>query len=400
MPLGYSQLVNYSGASATTITGFVRNTGDTITGKYIINDGDINGAEIDLVGGSPIVYLQGDSPVVRVLNSDLNVKTNIYGSQIIFDNNSTGGAASSLVLNPTLSTTGSSILNIRKLTGNTSGDIVIVGDISGQQGKLIRVNNVGNGFDLVIFSGTGSVGATSTQEGWLIVGSGATRVSSAGTGTINVISSITNNTLVYRTLSAGSQVNITESNGTITFAGNPSEGVLFNSLGNVSVNTSTVETSIIFSSVQGSTTLRASTATTLPQQTAGRRYRFTANGTMQSAAAAGNLIARMKLGSVLLASSTTAVHNSIPANTNLFIEATFTVRTAGASGTVQARGIMHNTHTNFVANGSNSAPIGPVTTTSFNTQTDKVFDFTLQWGTSNVSNAFVINEATLEYLDI
>ena len=379
---------------------YIYNTGDTITGTYTINDGLVDGSKIEMYGVAPIMYLEGDSPVVRLLSTDTDTKSQLYSSQLIFDNNGVGSLNSAVVISPLLTTTGTSSITLRKLTGNTGGEFVVVPSITGQEGKLVRVNNNATGFNFASFSGSGSVSVSSSVDGYTIVGSGATRVSSAGTGTINVISSITNNTLVYRTIAAGTGVNVTESNGTITIAGNPSQGTLFNSLGNTFANTTTVETSVIFSSVRGGTTLSASTATISPQQTGGRRYRFTANGTIQSAASAGNLIARMKLGSVLLASSTTAVHNSIPANTNFFIEATFTVRQAGASGTVQARGIMHNTHTNFVANGSNSAPIGPVTTTSFNTTTDKVFDFTLQWGTSNASNAWVINEATLEYLDI
>lgn len=176
-------------------------------------------------------------------------------------------------------------------------------------------------------------------------------------------------------------------------------GVIFNNLSNITSGNTTTEFSIINTTVRGTTSLSASTATTYPQQTTGRRYRFTANGTIQSHSSAGNLIARMKLGSVLLASSTTSMHNSIPANTTFYIEASFTIRTEGSSGTVQSRGIMHITHTNFVGSGSNSAPINPVTT-SIDTRTAKTFDFTLQFGTANASNTITINEATLEYLDI
>jgi hypothetical protein len=381
-------------------SGFVQNTGDTISGLYTINDGAVDGARIDMVGTAPLVYLEGDAPTVRLLGTDVISKLNLYSNQIVFDNNGAGASSSSIVISPLLTTTGSSIISLRKLTGNTSGEFVIVPNITGNEGRLVRVNNNATGFNLASFSGLGSVSVSTSTDGYTIVGSGATRVQSAGTGTINIISSITNNTLVYRTLTQGTGVVLTQTNGDITIAANPSQGTLFNSLGNTFANTSTAETSVIFSSVRGGTTLSASTATTLPQQTTGRRYRFTANGTLQSAASAGNLIARMKIGSVLLASSTTAVHNSIPANTNFFIECTFTVRTEGAAASIQSRGIMHTTHTNFVSNGSNSAPISPATTSSIDTRTAKLFDFTLQWGTSNASNAWVINEATLEYLDI
>jgi len=382
------------------LSGFVQNTGDTITGLYTINDGAVDGARIDMVGVAPIIYLEGDSPVVRLVGTDVVGKSQLTFNSLNFDNNDVGSLNSQISIQPSLLTTGTSTLTIIKLSGNTSGYIPTVEDISTRPNEFIKVNNAANGFTFGVLSGTGSVAVTSSAAGYTIVGSGATKVQSTGTGTINIISSITNNTLVYRTISAGSQMNITQTNGDIIIAANPSEGVLFNSLGNQSVSNSTTETSVIFSSVQGTTTLKASTATTAPQQTAGRRYRFTANGTLQSAASAGNLIAKMKIGSVLLASSTTAMHNSIPASTTLFIDCTFTVRTAGASSNIQSRGIMHLTHTNFVSNGSNSAPIATATATAIDTRTDKVFDFTLQFGTANASNTFTISEATLEYLDI
>jgi len=179
----------------------------------------------------------------------------------------------------------------------------------------------------------------------------------------------------------------------------PSEGILFNTTANLTSGNTTAEFSIISSSIRGSAILSASTATTLPQQTAGRRYRFTANGTIQTHSTAGNLTSRIKLGSVLIASAVTSLHNSIPANTTIFIDSTFTIRTAGSGGTVASRGIIHSTHTNLIANGSNSAPITPATT-SIDTRTAKLFDFTFQFGTLNASNTITINEATLEYLDI
>jgi hypothetical protein len=46
------------------------------------------------------------------------------------------------------------------------------------------------------------------------------------------------------------------------------------------------------------------------------------------------------------------------------------------------------------------ANVATATATAIDTRTDKVFDFTLQFGTANASNAWVISEATLEYLDI
>jgi hypothetical protein len=49
-------------------------------------------------------------------------------------------------------------------------------------------------------------------------GGGITGLTSAGTGNIQILSSITNNRLVYKTISAGTGVAITESNGTLIFS--------------------------------------------------------------------------------------------------------------------------------------------------------------------------------------
>ena len=53
---------------------------------------------------------------------------------------------------------------------------------------------------------------------------GITDIQSAGTGNFSVISSVTNNKLVYRTISAGTGMNITESNGTLLFVSTATGG--------------------------------------------------------------------------------------------------------------------------------------------------------------------------------
>jgi hypothetical protein len=382
--------------------GFIKNTGDTITGLYTINDGPVDGARINMVGTAPIIYLEGTSPVVRLVGTDVIGKSELTFNSLNFDNNGALGGTSSLVITPQLTTTGTSILNILKLTGNTSGYIPTVPNISTNPNSFIKVNNAANGFEYGVLSGTGTVGVSTYTGGWLISGA-AMRQVAVGSTSIQVISSITNNVLTHRTLSAGTGIGITQVGGDITIAANPTEGVLFNIIAQTTVGATTGETSVIpnAAGLRGSATLNASTATTAPQQTLGRRYRFTANGIIQSAAAAGNLITKMKLGSILLASSTTVVHNSIPANTLLFIDATFTVYATGStSGIISSKGIMHCTHANFVSNGSNSGPINTASSTGLNTISAKTFDFTFQWGTSNANNTLTIQEASLEYLDI
>jgi hypothetical protein len=65
------------------------------------------------------------------------------------------------------------------------------------------------GYLIINSTGSGGTGSTSFT--------GITDIISAGTGNFSVISSVTNNKLVYRTISAGTGINITESNGTLVF---------------------------------------------------------------------------------------------------------------------------------------------------------------------------------------
>jgi len=150
----------------------------------------------------------------------------------------------------------------------------------------------------------------------------------------------------------------------------------------------------------GTHILNSSTHGTTPQLVSGKKYRFNAKGLITtSAASAGNLIARMKLGSVLVASSTTALQTSISSN-YFEINTTFTIRAAGSSGTVIGSGYMLTDNQFLISGVSNIAGIYSLTTSgvTINTTVDTPFDFTLQ-NSSQPNNTYFINEATLEYLN-
>lgn len=178
---------------------------------------------------------------------------------------------------------------------------------------------------------------------------------------------------------------------------------IFNSLTSTTIS-GTSELSVFNSGATfliGTNILNASLHGTTPQLISGKKYRFNARGTIRTNnGSAGDLIARMKLGSVLVASSTTSLHNDIPSNSFFEINATFTIRAAGSTGVVIGSGYMLTDHSSFVGNASNIAPINIIDTSgvTINTTNDAAFNFTLQ-NSTQPNNVYVINEATLEYLN-
>ena len=104
----------------------------------------------------------------------------------------------------------------------------------------------------------------------------------------------------------------------------------------------------------------------------------------------------MKLGSVLIASASTALQINI--NSNYFeIDCTFTIRTQGASGTVVGSGKMLVGATFLISAVGPIAPITSLGSRTIDTTVDTPFDFTCQF--SDNGNFMYIDEATLEYLN-
>jgi hypothetical protein len=216
----FAMLSDITGA---TVSGFVRNTGDTITGLYTINDGPIDGSAIRMIGDTPLITLSGaTSGTLRIIGGDIGGKLELSPVNFNFNDNNN----STMIINPSLGTTGTSQLTILKLSGNTAGYIPTVEDISTHPNEFIRINNNGTAFGFGVLSGAGTVSVTSTVNGWTISGAsgpsggGVTGVTSAGTGNILLLSgTVVNNRIVQKSLLAGSGIGITESNGTITISG-------------------------------------------------------------------------------------------------------------------------------------------------------------------------------------
>jgi len=81
--------------------------------------------------------------------------------------------------------------------------------LSSQTPSTLRIISSSTG--VILFSAT-------TGSGGGIIGTYVSGITSAGTGNIQILSSITNNVLIYKTISAGTGVAISESNGTIIFS--------------------------------------------------------------------------------------------------------------------------------------------------------------------------------------
>jgi hypothetical protein len=548
--------------------GYVKNTGDTITGVYTINDNAQNEAKIDIIGTAPTIALSGDGAMVKVSGIDILNKTTIFPESIIFDDLN----LTSLQIRPLLfgATTGSSTLDIIKPTGSTDGYFVTVGDITSRPNEFIKVNNSGTGFEFGTLTGTS--------------GGGVTGVTSAGTGNRLLLSgTVVNNNIVQKSLLAGSNVSITDSNGTITISSTGGTGTvtgatsagggiaiyqsattdtltfrsisgsngfeatsvgslaivrpvaaartanrilvtdgsgnmttnaniqieqtiggigiggvggvatarlqiqaqsasiaplrfnktatdytgaidgsvwyltsgntlkfyksnistefifkdnnttltgtsnnrvvqadssgsisasasiisfgIFNVITSTTITNTTSEVSIIptgGTQLVGTNILNASSNATTPQLVAGKKFRFTANGTIATHSSAGDLTARLKLGSLVVASvSGFSLHDNISAPNNFYIESSFTIRTQGASGTVIGGGSLETDHNILRANPNGNSFVGlnNLGSLTIDTTSDKAFDFTFQFGTASANNIITINEATLEYLN-
>ncbi|CAB4154651.1 hypothetical protein UFOVP648_22 [uncultured Caudovirales phage] len=211
-----------------------------------------------------------------------------------------------------------------------------------------------------------------------------------------------NNTLSASTLPA--RVVEVSSGGTLSASKPYVNFGVFNMLTSTTITSSIAETSILNTASTvfiGSNVLASSTANT-PTLISGKKFRFTANGNITSDSSAGVLTARMKLGSLVIASiSGFTLHNNIASPNNFFIQGTFTIRTQGASGTVIANAYLQTDHVLLRANPNGNSIVGlnNLGSLTIDTTTDKVFDFTFQFGTSSANNTITINEATLEYLN-
>jgi len=160
----------------------------------------INGANVG-AGGAGVFYTKSVNELqFRRLSSatPTNLSINESGELLIFS--VTGGSGTGL-------TSGTSLGDGVKILFSSDTTSLSFVTLSSQTPSTLRIVSSSTG--VILFSATtGSQGISGTYVSGL---------TSAGTGNYSIISSITNNKLVYRTLSAGTGMQITESNGTLVF---------------------------------------------------------------------------------------------------------------------------------------------------------------------------------------
>lgn len=192
----------------------------------------------------------------------------------------------------------------------------------------------------------------------------------------------------------------TDSYGNIYAINYPTQLCIFNSITSTTIS-GTSELSVINTGTTvliGTNILNSSSHGSAPQLITGKKYRFNAKGLITtSAASAGNIIARMKLGSVVVASSSTSLQTSISSK-YFEIDCTFTIRSQGASGTVVGSGKMLTDNQYLALSNTPIISITSLGSRTIDTTVDTTFDFTLQ-NSSQAQNIYVINEATMEYLN-
>jgi hypothetical protein len=188
------------------------------------------------------------------------------------------------------------------------------------------------------------------------------------------------------------------SSGTIDVLGTYTQLGIFNSI--ISTTISGTSELNVFNTgstfLIGTNILNSSTHGTTPQLIVGKKFRFNARGTITTpASSVGNLTVKMKLGSVVVASAMTTPYPSL--NNYFEIDCTFTIRSQGPSGTVIGSGKMLAGDT-YLTLDRQIVQIPSLGTITINTTVDTPFTLTLQ-NSSQPNNIYVINEATLEYLN-
>lgn len=175
----------------------------------------------------------------------------------------------------------------------------------------------------------------------------------------------------------------------MVYCGGATQGitkVIFAATAAATVASSTSETTIAGSGI-GSLTLPANFITV------GKTFKLRAWGVYGTKAApVGTFTLRFKYGSTTLISLAPTLTASLT-NQMWEIEAEFTCRTTGATGTVFPQAEL-NLFTSTTAGGLIVA--GPTATTTIDTTASSKVDITVQWGTSNANNTITCNNFTLE----
>jgi hypothetical protein len=221
---------------------------------------------------------------------------------------------------------------------------------------------------------------------------------SAGTPTPFIFKD-NNNSLTGTTIGRILEADI---NGTLSATRVPTTIGVFNVITSKTISNTTVETSILTTGgtfMYGTNLLNSSNHASNPQLIAGKKYRFNSKGIISGIS--GTFYGKMQIGSVLIASSNTfTLSTSLSGGSYFEIDTTFTITDVGATGKTIGSGKFLTNSTSLDNDvtrqivGINS--LGSVT---INTTSDQYFDFRIDFSIASTTNAVVINEATLEYLN-
>lgn len=239
--------------SGTTITGgsigsslgggvdvYKTTAGDTLQFRSLSSS---NSSYISITQVGDLIVFSGGPGVTGLSLNDLiftsqttngvSLFNTIQPYQIYYKNLSAGTGIS-------LTDNGSGLITIRNtVTGGTSGGSISGTYVSGLTpvgtgGYTILPSITNNNLLHRTISAGTNTSISYAPDGTLVITNtgisgntsytGFTDIVSAGTGDYSVISSVTNNKLVYRTLSAGTGMQITESNGTLIFVSTATGG--------------------------------------------------------------------------------------------------------------------------------------------------------------------------------
>lgn len=128
----------------------------------------------------------------------------------------------------------------------------------------------------------------------------------------------------------------------------------------------------------------------------GRVYRVTARGVYTSAnLTTPSLIFTIRLGSTVVAASTTTNSGNGQTNRQWSVNADIICQTAGVSGTVESAGTFDIQTTATAVASAEMANTAPVTV---NTTTSQLLQASIKWGTANANNSFTVRQLMIESL--
>ena len=173
-------------------------------------------------------------------------------------------------------------------------------------------------------------------------------------------------------------------------SGNPirTSGTMFTQTANKQVQNTVTETSLVGTGV-GSATIKANSSGI------GTTYRLSMCGFISNTGAPFAQV-KVKIGSVTVFDTTSTGMFGITSNQPFKVNAVFTVRTLGASGTVIGQGEFE-----YATSASTQYQImfqANTATSTIDTTADQTIDITFTWGTANVSNSINSTNFTLERL--